>query len=98
MFEKHHDPRIRALERGTVYFIVVLIAIVLTEIMKFSKVMFLLEKKNLWEKNFWRLKEKGQKDKREIKYTFSPIQILPLDLDNILPVLNTQVRDALPVS
>lgn len=44
MFEKHHDPRIRALERGTVYFIV-LIAIVLTEIMKFSKVMFLLEKK-----------------------------------------------------
>lgn len=97
MFEKHHDPRIRALERGTVYFIVVLIAIVLTEIMKFSKVMFLLEK-NLWEKNFWRLKEKGQKDKREIKYTFSPIQILPLDLDNILPVLNTQVRDTLPVS
>lgn len=44
MFEEHHDPRIRALERGTVCFIVVLIAIVLTEIMKFSKEIFLLEK------------------------------------------------------
>lgn len=40
MFEKHHDPWIRALERGTVCFIVALIAIVLTEIMKFSKVIF----------------------------------------------------------
>lgn len=52
MFEKHHDPRIRALERGTVYFIVVLIAIILTEIMKFSKVMFLLEKK-IYEKRIF---------------------------------------------
>lgn len=65
MFEKHHDPRIRALERGTVYFIVVLIAIVLTEIMKFSKVMFLLEKK-IYEKRIfedWRKKDKKIKGK-----------------------------------
>lgn len=61
MFEKHHDPRIRALERGTVYFIVVLIAIVLTEIMKFSKVMFLLEKKSM-RKEF--LKTEGKRTKR----------------------------------
>lgn len=61
MFEKHHDPRIRALERGTVYFIVVLIAIVLTEIMKFSKVMFLLEKKST-RKEF--LKTEGKRTKR----------------------------------
>lgn len=74
MFEKHHDPRISALERGTVYFIVVLIAIVLTEIMKFSKVMFLLEKKicdvfirkKIYEKRIfedWRKKDKKIKGK-----------------------------------
>lgn len=44
MFEKHHDPWIGALERGTACFIVVLIAIVLTEIMKFSKVIFFIRK------------------------------------------------------
>lgn len=48
-------------ERGTVYFIVVLIAIVLTEIMKFSKVMFLLEKKSM-RKEF--LKTEGKRTKR----------------------------------
>lgn len=68
MFEKHHDPWIGALERGTACFIVVLIAIVLTKIMKFSKVIFLLEKS--MRKEFLKTEGKRTKNRREIKSTY----------------------------